>query len=662
LFSAINTAFIIAMQPNSVNTTNTLLVQLIQVTMYGPSAIQPETISPFTGYSSNWWTQALAYTSLSFSLLAALGAVLGKQWLGYYKSKRYGSLSDRCKQRHRKFQKLQKWQLENVLQLFPVLLQISVLLFGLSLGAAMWTQQRSISILIMTTTAFGALCHVFIVAASLIFPDCPFQTPVSLAIRAVFGRFYTSAGPQDRGEVPTDSTASASTMSAMQWILETSTNPDTFMSVVGLLPTMPVPKQPIVDMTLCKQVRDMFKACFDRRGIPILEDRALAYGKALLYFSSNFPDAKTMLRQSTRDWNIWEQWRILHLPLAVEECRMSYNRMIDTRNVTSKSHFQADMRTALHMAVAAGIDEFADPNDERLVWDGQFQLQSLGDHNWLMDCAEHFYDVKDIDIAGDALLLLIGNLDDSSFSDQHRITPFLNGDKGQSHRLRQIALRAACQAFSYRDNWPCDDGFSQAVLKAICPTIQNEHPTDNLRVVNAIYLLKLENWPEGSDLAPCSLLDIQLLVLLVLPAPMVDNSAMYIPYCRALVHHMGADKPFPHRYSAFRIAYNARKDLVIAAAGDDVSLQDVVLSELSAALLAVISSTDHQFYDDLDDSPHDFTYIRLISALAMSSNWHSSLIRDGHVKKCITLINRNDHQFWFSNFYLTEIFEPILSF
>ncbi|KAJ8595023.1 hypothetical protein M405DRAFT_716585, partial [Rhizopogon salebrosus TDB-379] len=80
LFSAINTAFIIAMQPNSVNTTNTLLAQLIQVTMYGPSAIQPETVSPFTSYSSNWWTQALAYTSLSFSLLAALGAVLGKQW------------------------------------------------------------------------------------------------------------------------------------------------------------------------------------------------------------------------------------------------------------------------------------------------------------------------------------------------------------------------------------------------------------------------------------------------------------------------------------------------------------------------------------------------------------------------------------------------------
>ncbi|OAX34030.1 hypothetical protein K503DRAFT_835347 [Rhizopogon vinicolor AM-OR11-026] len=99
LFSAINTAFIIATQPDPVNTTNTLLVQLIQITAYGPTSIQPAALSSFAGYPSNFWTQALAYVSLGFSLLAALGAVLGKQWLGYYKTKRFGrgSLADRCK-------------------------------------------------------------------------------------------------------------------------------------------------------------------------------------------------------------------------------------------------------------------------------------------------------------------------------------------------------------------------------------------------------------------------------------------------------------------------------------------------------------------------------------------------------------------------------------
>ncbi|KAJ8586861.1 hypothetical protein M405DRAFT_709973, partial [Rhizopogon salebrosus TDB-379] len=81
LFSAINTTFIVSMQPNPINTTNTLLVQLIQNKAYGPTAIQPATLSSLTSYSSSdVWTQALAYLSLAFSLLAALGAVLGKQW------------------------------------------------------------------------------------------------------------------------------------------------------------------------------------------------------------------------------------------------------------------------------------------------------------------------------------------------------------------------------------------------------------------------------------------------------------------------------------------------------------------------------------------------------------------------------------------------------
>ncbi|KAG0698561.1 hypothetical protein DFH29DRAFT_810206, partial [Suillus ampliporus] len=81
LFSAVNTAFIIAMQPNPLDTNNALLVQLIQITVYGPSAAQPAIISPITNYSpSNFWMSALSYMSLALSLLAAFGAVMGKQW------------------------------------------------------------------------------------------------------------------------------------------------------------------------------------------------------------------------------------------------------------------------------------------------------------------------------------------------------------------------------------------------------------------------------------------------------------------------------------------------------------------------------------------------------------------------------------------------------
>ncbi|KAG1900282.1 uncharacterized protein F5891DRAFT_907930, partial [Suillus fuscotomentosus] len=82
LFSAVNSTFIIGMQPNPAETTNVLLFHLIQMTANGTSIVHDISgLSPYTLYpSSTVWMQTLAYASLSFSVLAAFGAVMGKQW------------------------------------------------------------------------------------------------------------------------------------------------------------------------------------------------------------------------------------------------------------------------------------------------------------------------------------------------------------------------------------------------------------------------------------------------------------------------------------------------------------------------------------------------------------------------------------------------------
>ncbi|KAG2156683.1 uncharacterized protein EDB93DRAFT_1063055, partial [Suillus bovinus] len=75
LFSAINTAFIIAMKPDP---TIPLLWQIVQNTSSNT------TISALAASAANppniIWFQTLAYVALSLDLLAAFGAVLGKQW------------------------------------------------------------------------------------------------------------------------------------------------------------------------------------------------------------------------------------------------------------------------------------------------------------------------------------------------------------------------------------------------------------------------------------------------------------------------------------------------------------------------------------------------------------------------------------------------------
>jgi hypothetical protein len=120
----VNTAF---------TTTDALLTQIIMLMVMNSHG------TPITGnyplpvppvYSNGQvWFQTLAYASLSFSLLAAFGAVLGKQWLCFYKLKRFGhgSLEERGKTRQQKFDSLATWHFDAVLHTFPVLLEISLL-------------------------------------------------------------------------------------------------------------------------------------------------------------------------------------------------------------------------------------------------------------------------------------------------------------------------------------------------------------------------------------------------------------------------------------------------------------------------------------------------------------------------------------------------------
>ncbi|KAH7918957.1 hypothetical protein BV22DRAFT_982258, partial [Leucogyrophana mollusca] len=85
LFSAVSTTFITSMQsslsPDPTATTNALLMQLVRTA--NATAFPDQNLDPpaWDGPCPTViWIQSLIYASLSASLLAALGAVLGKQW------------------------------------------------------------------------------------------------------------------------------------------------------------------------------------------------------------------------------------------------------------------------------------------------------------------------------------------------------------------------------------------------------------------------------------------------------------------------------------------------------------------------------------------------------------------------------------------------------
>lgn len=193
LFSAVSSTFIVNMSsslsPNSTDTTNSLLKVLINKIDNNTFSAQEAALPVWTGPSSETvWTMTFAYMSLSSSLLAALGAVLAKQWLAHFKTTRFGkgALHERCQRRQKKFDALEAWHVDTIIFSLQIFLQLSLLFFGVSLTANIWPQQHTVASVIMGTTAFGLTFYLFTVVASLKYADCPLQTPISFGIRHAF--------------------------------------------------------------------------------------------------------------------------------------------------------------------------------------------------------------------------------------------------------------------------------------------------------------------------------------------------------------------------------------------------------------------------------------------------------------------------------------------
>jgi len=88
----------------------------------------PETsfVAPNRAVRANCFFMA----SLSCSLITALGAVLGRQWLQYYNQEnQLKPLSEQGRDRHRKFLGAKTWHLRAVIETLPTLLQLSLFLF-----------------------------------------------------------------------------------------------------------------------------------------------------------------------------------------------------------------------------------------------------------------------------------------------------------------------------------------------------------------------------------------------------------------------------------------------------------------------------------------------------------------------------------------------------
>jgi len=117
------------------------------------------------------------------SLLAAFVAMLGKQWLNRYLRNSGGSMIERCGDRQRKCDGLEKWPLHFFVESLPVMLQVALLLLACGLCRHMWSINTSVAGTLIVLTGLGVAFYIAIVIAGTSSYACPFQTPVSTSLQ-----------------------------------------------------------------------------------------------------------------------------------------------------------------------------------------------------------------------------------------------------------------------------------------------------------------------------------------------------------------------------------------------------------------------------------------------------------------------------------------------
>ena len=95
---------------------------------------------------------------------------------------------ERCGDRQRKFDGLEKWPFHLFIESLSIMLQIALLLLTCGLSRHMWSINTSVARVVITFTVLGLIFYIGIVVAATSSHYCPFQTPASVALRALRDR------------------------------------------------------------------------------------------------------------------------------------------------------------------------------------------------------------------------------------------------------------------------------------------------------------------------------------------------------------------------------------------------------------------------------------------------------------------------------------------
>ncbi|KAL1711925.1 hypothetical protein EV715DRAFT_214620 [Schizophyllum commune] len=186
LFSAVLTTFVAqtSQTPSDTgDTTIALLLELIAIQRAWANNPRVNDVASFSlpppSPTPSPWINRCWFLSLIFSLLAAFGAVIVRQWLQEYESDVTGPPKRRALVRHYRRVGLENYKVHLIVPILPMLLHVSLLLFFIGLTLYVRQSDRSMSNGIIALTAMIYLVYLGTNLMPVFRPQCPYRSPLS---------------------------------------------------------------------------------------------------------------------------------------------------------------------------------------------------------------------------------------------------------------------------------------------------------------------------------------------------------------------------------------------------------------------------------------------------------------------------------------------------
>lgn len=262
--------------------------------------------------------QAILYSSLCASFTAAFVAILGRQWLNHYAKPERGSSIELIRNRKLKMDGMDDWRFNLVMDCLPLMLQTALALLGSGLSYYLFFLEQTLAGVVIGFTSFCLLFYTISSFAATLSRNCPYQTPLSLALRYFALRWLPKcwrsrpqatrprpSRPKAKGRDPllpmwtlaadpdplfkhrdTDWDGYVVYSDCITWMLEKPIEQDALKAIVGFVPEI-VWHAGIKSVPLQKMYNTLLE-CFDERSVPPVvlsryRDQAYLSAKAVLH-------------------------------------------------------------------------------------------------------------------------------------------------------------------------------------------------------------------------------------------------------------------------------------------------------------------------------------------------------------------------------------------